>query len=214
MEVTVDPQVPRNSKLTAARLFIALPVPDAVKEEILRTQEEFRRNLPKSCAHWTRPAQWHLTLKFLGDVEMGQIATLTEMVRNTCGQFAPLKLRAERIGCFPDLGHPRVIWAGVHDEGNQLIGLAQALESATAAFTAQKQEGVFTGHITIARTSNLKRPQVDIMAGLVHRMTRRVFGGWTAHGIEIMRSELLSSGAKHTCLAQLSLGGMLAPGTA
>src|SRR5436853_393662 len=97
------------------RLFIAMTVPDAVKAEIEKAQAELRAALP-GVVRWTKRGQFHLTLRFLGNVPADRVELLTRAVRDVCAGFAALRLRAERIGCFPDLRFPRVIWAWVHDE--------------------------------------------------------------------------------------------------
>ena len=144
-------------------------------------------------------------MKFLGNVDTARVGALTDAVRVACARFTPLRLRAERVGCFPDLRKPRVVWVGVHDEGNQLAGLAKAVEDPAVGFTAEKREGEFTGHITVARMKNFKRPEAGILAGLAREMAERVLGEWTADAVELMHSELASDGAKHTCLARLPL---------
>jgi 2'-5' RNA ligase len=199
---------PVNAPAAAAlRLFIALAVPEAVKEEILRVREQFRRVLPEGCARWTPPEQWHLTLKFLGEVDGARVDALTEAVRAAGRQFAPLRLRAVGAGCFPDGRFPRVVWIGVRDETDRLAALARAIETVTADFTAAAREGPFTGHITLARIKRLNRPQAEGLASLTGRMSARVFGEWTADGVAILRSELAAVGARHTCLAWMPLGG-------
>ncbi len=187
------------------RVFIALPVPELVKQQILLAQEELRRALPKASASWTRPEQWHLTLKFLGNVEADRIAALTAAVRTVCESAAPLKLRAAAMGCFPDGRKPRVVWVGVRDEDNRLAGLAKAMQGATAAFTTEKAEGHFTGHITIARMKYLPRAAAEILAQFRQGMEHRVFGDWTAEAVAVMRSELAAGGARHSCVARWPL---------
>ena len=199
----MDANHPTKAEAAQYRLFIALPVPQWVKQEIQLVQTRLRRELPEGCASWTRPEQWHLTLKFLGNVDTARVGALTDAVRVACERFTPLRLRAERVGCFPDLRKPRVVWVGVHDDENQLAGLAKAVEDAAAGFTAEKRQGGFTGHITVARMKNFKRPEAGILAGLAREMAERVLGEWTADAVELMRSELASDGAKHTCLARL-----------
>ena len=203
----MDTQVPNETNAATFRLFIALRVPEEVKKEIQRAQDQLRGALPERCARWTRPEQLHLTLKFLGDVDVARVGALTDAMRAACLGFAPLKLRAERIGCFPDLRLPRVVWVWVHDGGNRLAELQATIERVTAEYTGEAREEKFTGHITIARTKNLKRPQAVILAELAHGVTERVFGEWSADAVEIMRSELAAGGARHTCLARLPLGG-------
>ena len=95
------------------RLFIALPVPDAIKAELEILQRQLREQLPRDCMRWTRPEQIHLTLKFLGYVSSDKLEDLSGAVAEACRAFAPLHLRAERIGFFPQIRFPRVVWAWV-----------------------------------------------------------------------------------------------------
>lgn len=190
---------------TTLRLFIALPLPDAVKAEIERIQNELRRVLPKTSVRWAKSDQFHLTLRFLGNVEAPRVAELAEALRRACSGFPALQLRAERIGCFPDLRYPRVAWVWVHDEAEQLGVLQGKIESAVGRFAESKSEKKFTGHVTIARINGIKRPQAEALAKLAHALTDRYFGEWTAGEVKLMRSELLQSGAVHSVLAALPL---------
>src|SRR4051794_27424374 len=92
-----------------ARLFVALPVAQSVKEELRRLQAELRECLSDGLVRWTRPEQIHLTLRFLGEVETGRVEELTTAVRGAGDRFAPFYLRAERVGVFPHARSPRVI---------------------------------------------------------------------------------------------------------
>ncbi|MDB6121383.1 MAG: 2-5 ligase [Pedosphaera sp.] len=196
-----------EQKPEVVRLFIALPVPAAVKEELQRLQAELRRKLPSDCVRWTRPEQSHLTLRFLGNVAVDQVEELSAAVRAVCNNFAPLQLRAERIGFFPQIRFPRVIWAWVHDDREQLRLLQTALQEATASFTREKAEKDFTGHLTIGRTQSMKSAQARILGDLAQEMVDRVFGEWTADTVEIIRSELSSSGSRYFRVAEIPLGG-------
>src|ERR1035437_7704374 len=98
------------------RLFIAVTIPEEVKTKIEEAQGKLRRALPERAVHWTRREQFHLTLKFLGDVDAARVEALGEAIRDACQGFGALHLRAERVGFFPDLRYPRVVWVGVKDQ--------------------------------------------------------------------------------------------------
>jgi 2'-5' RNA ligase len=187
------------------RLFVAIVVPDEVKDSIEAAQAELRSALPKECARWTQRAQFHLTLKFLGDVEASRIAALVEALRGVGDHCAVLRLRAERIGFFPDPRFPRVIWARVHDAAERLPVLQRAVETAVAAFTAERPEGTFTGHITLGRGRMIQREQADILARMAAGMANRLFGEWTADHLELIRSDLAPGGSRYTTLAAIPL---------
>src|SRR5262245_40801171 len=187
------------------RLFIAISLPEPVKDEIEETQAELRRALPGDAVRWTKREQFHLTLKFLGHVEEQRLATLADALRNASRSFASLHLRAERIGFFPDARFPRVIWVWVHDEKELLVGLQAAIESAVQEFTTEKPEGTFTGHVTLGRVKGIKRPQAEILAQSAARHASRQFGNWTADHVELIRSELSSGGSRYTVLENAPL---------
>jgi RNA 2',3'-cyclic 3'-phosphodiesterase len=189
------------------RLFIAVQIPDAIKTDIEKTQAELRRALPEGGVRWTRREQFHLTLRFLGNVEAQRVEALANELRQVCRSFAPLKLRAERIGFFPDLRRPRVVWVGVRDQQDRLPALQAAVQTATQAFTVEEPEGKFTGHVTLGRIKNIRRQEAEALAKAASGMAERFFGEWTAVQLEVMRSELSPTGARHTCLLAVPLGG-------
>ena len=187
------------------RLFIAVAISEGVNAKIEAAQAELRRALPERSARWARREQFHLTLRFLGDVEAARVEALEESIRTASRGFGALPLRAERIGFFPDLCYPRVVWVGVQDQAEQLPRLQQAVEVATAEFTTEAKEKQFTGHVTLARIKGIKRPEAAALGKVAAGMADRLFGQWTAYKLELMRSELLPQGARHSILASIAL---------
>src|SRR5205814_61509 len=140
-----------------------------------------------------------------GTVEAQRVEALAGAVRSACQGFTALRLRAERIGCFPDLRFPRVVWAWVHDRQEQLPRLQNAIETATRDFTTEAPEERFTGHVTLGRTRGIKRREAAVLTRAVAGMVERAFGEWMADRIEIMRSEMSPKGAHHSVLSILPL---------
>ena len=188
------------------RLFVAVRIPDSVREKIVAAQAELRRGLPAEAMRWTRAEQFHLTLRFLGAVEATRLPPMVEAVRLACQRFAALKLHSSGIGFFPDQRMPRVIWAGIDDAQGRLPLLHRAVQSATQAFTNEKSEENFTGHVTLGRIKRIRREDARSLAAAAARFQTADFGGWTANHIDIMRSELSSEGAKHSDVAVIPLG--------
>src|SRR6516225_1242478 len=92
------------------RLFVAITIPDAVREEVLRVQRELQPLVSRDLVRWTKPEQFHLTLRFLADVPSAQVAGLQETLCAVCAGTSPLDLRAQAVGFFPNARSPRVIW--------------------------------------------------------------------------------------------------------
>lgn len=187
------------------RLFVAVTVPEGAKAKMAEAQAALRRVLPDRNVRWARREQFHLTLRFLGDVEAAQVEALDEALRNACRGFGALQLRAQGVGFFPNERYPRVVWVGVQDEAEQLPRLQQVVEAATDAFTTEKKEERFTGHLTLARIKGIRREEAEVLAQVATGMADRLFGQWTGYRVELMRSELLPQGARHTCLGSFAL---------
>lgn len=190
------------------RLFIAIRLPDGVKDELEKVQRELRHGLPQKAVRWTTRERFHLTLKFLGNVDAEKIPGLIDALREVCVSCPPLNLRAERIGFFPDIRFPRVIWAWVHDDKELLPKLQALIEAAVVGFTAEKAEEKFTGHVTLGRAKGIKRPEAEILGKLALGMVDHLFGEWTAENIELIRSELSSAGSRYTTLSEIPLAGL------
>lgn len=188
------------------RLFVALGLPNAVKAEIAQAQGKLREALPDDAVRWTCPEHFHLTLRFLGNVAVARIDALTHELRLACRDFAPLQLRAERIGFFPERGFPRVIWASVSTSDQQLASLQGVIQSATLEFTSEPAEEEFTGHITLGRSREIRRREADILASFAEKMQKRFFGEWTADTVDLFKSVLLPDGADHKIVATIPLG--------
>jgi RNA 2',3'-cyclic 3'-phosphodiesterase len=190
------------------RLFIAVAIPEAVKAKMEEAQAELRRALPEHGIRWTRREQFHLTLKFLGDVEAARIEELSEAIRAACRGFGVLRLRAERVGFFPERGYPRVVWTGVQDEGEKLPGLQRAVDAASQGFTTEAKEERFSGHVTLARIKAIRRPEAEALSKAAAAMADRVFGQWPAGQVELVRSVLSPQGASHSTLAAIALADL------
>lgn len=130
--------------------FFALPMPSAIQEELAKLAEEWRR-LPVGQASWYAPADYHITLKFLGNLDPSGQAELVDAALPVAAQTEPFVVDLNSpAGGFPNLRGPRVLWAGVR-ESEPMADLAGAIDQAMAALGFAKERRRFTPHITLAR---------------------------------------------------------------
>ena len=66
------------SDAATVRAFVALEMPERIREVIRREQGHLKASLPR--ARWTRPEGQHLTLKFLGETTVEKLARLKKEV--------------------------------------------------------------------------------------------------------------------------------------
>lgn len=126
------------------RLFIAIPLPKAVKERLAGLQQ------PLDGLRWLPKEQYHLTLKFLGETDRRQSQKLRDRL-STISQ-SPLLLNIKGLGTFPQVGQPRVLWANVLKNG-QLSNFQQHIEQLCISLGYDSANHSFNPHITLARMS-------------------------------------------------------------
>jgi 2'-5' RNA ligase len=189
-----------------SRLFVAIPLPETVRDEILRVQGELRPLLPREAARWTRSDQLHVTLRFLGNVAVEAIETLRQSVGAVCLNASPLALRAQGVGFFPNPRSPRVVWVGINGSGERLSDLQAKIEAAVSPFSPEPGEKNFAGHVTLARLKHPRPADVRELIARAQSHDAKTFGNWTAENVEIIRSELSPIGTRYTSLGTFPLG--------
>jgi RNA 2',3'-cyclic 3'-phosphodiesterase len=131
------------------RMFIALPLPEEVKEDLSTFLEP--RQEAGSDLRWALPEQWHLTLAFLPEVADRHTDELLERLERVASRRKPLELRLAGAGAFPHAGQARVLWAGVEHDGEELMRLAGGVRAAGAKSGTEVGGGRFHAHLTLAR---------------------------------------------------------------
>ncbi|HUO86433.1 MAG TPA: RNA 2',3'-cyclic phosphodiesterase [Thermoanaerobaculia bacterium] len=140
------------------RLFVALPLPAAVREEVGRRITAERRRLP--AARWTPPENLHLTLVFLGPVDDERVEPLATELAAAFAGHRPMTLCLRGAGCFPPppprgkARRARVAWIGVEvEEGVERLEAVQHDVAAAAhrAVDFADEARPFSPHLTLAR---------------------------------------------------------------
>jgi len=167
------------------------------------------KHVSASAIKWTRPEQFHLTLRFLGSIERAVLSELSAKLRQTCAALCPLDLKCAGLGLFPERGRPRVLWAGITDAREQFLKRTfKAIAEATIGVGQQEEGGDkhFSGHITLARCKEIGRTGADELRRRVRDFAQRQFGSWKATEVLVMQSQLSPKGARYSALEGIPLG--------
>lgn len=135
------------------RLFIAFPIESAVREHLAAISGRFKSISPN--VKWVDPDNMHLTARFLGDTDPKMIRPIVELIQSTCEKFGPVQAMVERIGGFPNLKRPRVLWAGLSESADNLTPIVQELRNGLNRLGISPDEKRFKAHLTLAR---IKQP--------------------------------------------------------
>jgi RNA 2',3'-cyclic 3'-phosphodiesterase len=178
------------------RAFIAIELPEAIRENLARRQARFRSVCPD--ARWTRPEGIHLTLKFLGEISGQQEA----QVKKALGQierFEKFTVGARGFGFFPDAKRPRVFWAAL-DAPPELARLAAQIESATASLGFPVENRSFSPHLTLARFK-VPRPQPRLLE-LLATQADPLLGSFEVSEYFLWESKLSPQGSEYRKVAR------------
>jgi len=187
------------------RLFIAVAVSPGVRQEIGRAQSRLQRGMPPGAVRWTPPDQFHITLKFLGDVPAEHLAALQQSLAAICAAFHLLRLSAHGLGFFPNASRPRIIWAGASDSQSRMPELHRHIDEALCWLAPPERPEKFAGHITLGRFKPGSHAAIPKLLELIADVRDRHFGEWPAGEVQLVRSELTSIRAEHSVIARFPL---------
>lgn len=131
------------------RIFVAVPIGEPAAQTLFDWAVStygagrFRR--------WTDVRDYHLTLKFLGDVESGDIAAIEAALREGFARETPFALHLQGAGTFGLPEAPRVLFAEPAEGSGALGRLAAAAEAALAPLGFAPEKRSFRAHLTLAR---------------------------------------------------------------
>lgn len=179
------------------RLFVAVDVPETLKDAIQRQVVDAL--LPAvPGAGWTRPEGRHLTLKFLGEVDPGRLPAIEEGLAAAVAGHSTFRAAFDRVGGFPSLRRPRVLWVGIGEGTEPMASLAGSVDAACVSLGFEPESRPFRGHVTLARFKVPKPlgdlPVVDVPAE-----------PFEAGEVVLFHSQLHPKGARYTALRKFSL---------
>jgi 2'-5' RNA ligase len=180
------------------RLFLAITIPPDVCNSVKSAQNQLRQHTPAGLIRWSRPEQFHITLKFLGDVASDGLDELENSVFHICRVCPVLNLSAHGIGFFPNSRKPSVVWVGAEDDEGKLAELQRLLEESLRPFLTSAKPEKFTGHITLGRFRPGPHSTIENLMKCAMTLREQHFGNWLATEVQIVQSELTATGVIHT----------------
>ncbi|MBN2139689.1 MAG: RNA 2',3'-cyclic phosphodiesterase [Desulfovibrionaceae bacterium] len=179
----------------AVRCFVGLPLPQAYQDALRDIQSRIRPRA-RSSMSWTRPGNWHLTLKFLGEVEEPGLIGLKQALCSV--RFGRFFFQARGAGFFPDPRRPRVFWVGVGPGAAECGRLAGDVDRALAPLGFRPEARAFSAHLTLAR---IKTPAADDWPALAEMAAARDWPGFEAAEFALWKSLLGPQGPTYVRLA-------------
>ena len=177
------------------RVFFGLPIPAGAAAQVASWSEAVGAELPD--ARLIAPANLHVTMHFVGDVDDEEAARLSTICREVAGVAAPIPATLNGLGLLPSPARPRVVYLGMQDGACELRTLAEALRA-----RVRGREQRFLAHVTLARVRRVPRQSGERLCSRRLPPAHGTFGS-----LVLFQSVLQPGGAEYRPLQTARLGG-------
>ena len=185
------------------RLFIALPLPSSVETKLGEIIDDLKNKGGK--VKWVNPKNIHITVRFLGETDERQVPAIKEIMDRVSIKYNSYNLTIDRLGGFPNLNKPRVIWAGLTDD--EQIGImarmVKEIEYDIRKLGFDPDEKRFKPHLTLGRVKVPKNLDelLDSLRSYHLKPTSFILDS-----LRLYKSTLTPQGPIYECLHDVKLG--------
>jgi 2'-5' RNA ligase len=218
------------------RLFVAVELPDDVRESLANATATLKRAGADAGLRWVRPEGIHLTLKFLGATPADRVDAICAALATHVRDAAQFDLQPASFGAFhggrhvvgkrewqrePRHHNIRVVWVGIDGETQRLADLAGRVEAALSPLGFPTEQRAFSAHATLARAreDSTREERERLHAVLEPYLSRSTRSGnfrpdlvpavpaFTVDRVALMKSTLQRGGAVYERVASFQLEG-------
>ncbi len=189
--------------MTAVRAFIAVRVGVLLRDAVAALLDTLKPRMPDGVVRWVQPDDFHLTLKFLGNVPETQVPAVLETVRAVASEHWRGEVPVVGAGMFPPRGNPHALWLGLQngDALRCVAALHAQMEARVSPLGFPAEKRPFKAHLTLGRVAK------DCLPAQAQAV-RKVMTAWTpgplpplvVDQVHLMRSEPSASGAHYASL--------------
>ena len=179
------------------RLFVALNLPKKERDRIHRAARPLRdQEVP---VRWVVADNYHLTLKFLGEVRTERLGSIEQVLARVAAGCAPFAANLSGFGAFPTIRRPRVVWLGV-EPSPALRCLKQDVEWGLADLGFERETRAFHPHLTLGRVD--RDDEAGAFRGLDALVAELAYSGSVpVKSVELMRSQTGKGGSLYSVVS-------------
>lgn len=174
------------------RLFIAIPLPETIKNEFVRGAEQFQ--MPKH--RLVAQKNWHITILFLGNTPTEKISLISEQLQILAGNTNKFTLITKSVTLAPPRREPAMLWGTFKGDpafGQLVRATTDALDKVIELNFARADAWP---HVTLARFHYFRGPRQPVSCAPLN---------FTVDAIELMELQLQPEGAHYTVLETYKL---------
>jgi RNA 2',3'-cyclic 3'-phosphodiesterase len=200
----------------AQRLFAAVPVSDAVREQMRAIRAALE---PQGWTiRWVDPELAHLTVKFFGDTRPNLIESLESKLAFAAERARPARLATGEFIMLGPRKRPNVLSLAIEAAADHptalsaLETLAKEVERQTAGIGAGGNERAFKAHLTLGRFRDRDGAPPEIEQALSAVALQPV--EFSVDRLSLVRSVLSQTGPSYTTIGEWPLVGVEVPESA
>jgi len=181
------------------RTFVALLIPDPWVAYLTEVARALKATTPGFS--WVKPENVHVTVRFLGDLDDAGVARARESVRRSAAGLSAPVARPGRLGAFPRMDRPRVLWVGLSKGEKEVEAVADAVNQGLERDGFGRPDKPFRAHLTLARAKDGARGLDEAAAASLAQPPPTE----PLRRLAVMKSDLHPSGARYNVLEELRL---------
>ena len=193
----------RTPEEKTKRCFVAVPLPEEVRRQASEIQRSLRRKSSLKGIRWTRNEGLHITLKFMGGVPVEDIVYIAQQLSIVAQGCWPTRIRLDRLGVFPNLRRPRVLWWGTDTAPSEFLAIHFHVQEALHLLGYEKEDRPFHPHVTLGRLKGGINPVH--LAEVTKDPGAPMDTEFSVERFDLMESRLHPEGAIHESLAEIHI---------
>ena len=139
------------------RIFIAIKINNTDQIRVIFRQVQL--DLKDEWIKWVNLKGLHITLGFIGTIDVRKIGLIVDRLRSSARKFSPFRLQLKSLGAFPSLSKARVLWIGVNSD-NLIYELRKDIVN-QLGYIVEISDTNFSPHLTIGRIKHgVKKPEL------------------------------------------------------
>lgn len=184
------------------RVFIAIDVPEEIKLKAHKVQELVDRL--SLDIKYVELHNLHFTMKFIGEVSEGDVASIQKAMLTAAKQFPPFPIKLKGVTAFPKPTLAKVIAIDVEEGKETLTALANILSKELGVLGFNEEERPFEPHLTIGRLRTPTAKQELIT--LLKELETKEIGSMIVSTMKLVQSNLTRQGPIYKDVFAVQLG--------
>ncbi len=183
------------------RSFVAINLSGEAKELIYSIEKQLKNLLHHSKIGWVKKENFHITLRFLGNIKEEDIEVLGDELKDLANSYQKFSLNICNFGVFPGLKKPRIIWVG----GEYIHSLRKFYADFNKRFEriGFPEDKPFLPHITLGRIKYMSKGDIERLKNFLN--DAKISYKERINKIDLVKSDLTPKGPVYTVIKSFYL---------